>query len=95
LIEVALKRKDTQWKCLSTYINYLLHIDKPGYGLYISINLDTALLWLRIIMFEIGYNQSPSIILEENTQSLQQSLSAKVRSCPQVEPSNLTASFIV
>jgi len=49
--------------------------------LYGLVMLATALLWLRTIMFEIGYDQGPSFWKT----ALQQFLSAKVRSRPQVE----------
>jgi len=38
--------------------------------LYRLVKLATAHLWLRTIMFEIGYNQSPSIIFEDNTAAI-------------------------
>jgi len=31
------------------------------------VKLVTALLWFGTIMFEIGYNQSPFIVLEDKT----------------------------
>jgi len=43
-----------------------------------------ALLWLRTIMFEIGYDHSPSIILEDNTAAILIGAS-KVSSAGQVE----------
>jgi len=38
--------------------------------LYGLVKLTTALLWLRTIIFEIGYDQSLSIMLEDNTVSI-------------------------